>query len=181
MQPATRRPGERSVAQARGRGMRSGLLPLPLPLWERHRPPRAAVLRKDAEARLRLCRIGRCDPGEGLSSHDGPEPLTPPLSHKGRGSAPPLPLQINLISSCFSCAETQPHQDPMHNLWCEDRESTAPRQNDLSARPALGRCGDGIKLTRSAPYPLNCSRLAADQTDAHLVTAAAHLQNPLNC
>src|ERR1700732_4777688 len=75
---------------------------LPLPLWERRRPPSAAVLgKKDAEAKLGLRRIDRCDPGEGLSSHDGAEPLTPPLSHKGRGSAPPLSLQINLISSRF--------------------------------------------------------------------------------
>ena len=32
---------------------------------ERHRPPSAAVS-KDAEAKLRLCRIARCDPGEGV-------------------------------------------------------------------------------------------------------------------
>ena len=33
-----------------------------------------------------------------------------------------------------------------------NRESAASRQNDLCARPALalGRCGDGIKLTRPA-------------------------------
>src|SRR5215475_9639862 len=40
---------------------------LPLPLWERHRPLLAAVL-KNAEAKLRLCRIERCDPGEGSLS-----------------------------------------------------------------------------------------------------------------
>src|SRR5579872_452576 len=44
----------------------------PLPLWERHRPPTAAVLWKDAEAKLRLCRIVRCDPGEGFFSIDRP-------------------------------------------------------------------------------------------------------------
>ena len=57
--------------------------PSPLPLWERSD------------------RIVRCDPGEGLRSHDRPEPLTPTLenelrssrSHKGRGGSPPLPLQ----------------------------------------------------------------------------------------
>jgi NitT/TauT family transport system substrate-binding protein len=32
----------------------------------------------------------RSDPGEGLCSHDRPEPLTPTLSHKGRGGSPPL-------------------------------------------------------------------------------------------
>src|SRR5258708_33972627 len=32
----------------------------------------------------------RCDPGEGFRSHDRPRPLTPTLSQKGRGSAPPL-------------------------------------------------------------------------------------------
>src|SRR6266481_10050151 len=42
----------------------------PLPLWERSD------------------RIDRCDPGEGLRPHDRPEPLTPTLSHKGRGSPP---------------------------------------------------------------------------------------------
>jgi hypothetical protein len=32
----------------------------------------------------------RCDPGEGFCSIDRPEPLTPTLSHKGRGGALPL-------------------------------------------------------------------------------------------
>jgi zinc/manganese transport system substrate-binding protein len=32
----------------------------------------------------------RCNPGEGSCSIDRPEPLTPTLSHKGRGSSPPL-------------------------------------------------------------------------------------------
>src|ERR1700721_2938694 len=45
----------------------------PLPLWERSD------------------RIDRCDPGEGLRSNEGPEPLTPTLSHKGRGGPLPLP------------------------------------------------------------------------------------------
>ena len=31
-------------------------------------------------------RIDRCDPGEGLRSIEGPEPLTPTLSHKGEGA-----------------------------------------------------------------------------------------------
>src|SRR5258708_28711238 len=44
----------------------------PLPLRERHRPPSAAVLEKNAEAKLRLCRIARCDPGEGLPHRDCP-------------------------------------------------------------------------------------------------------------
>jgi hypothetical protein len=39
-------------------------------------------LEKNAEAELRLCRIARCDPGEGLRTIDRPEPLTPTLSHK---------------------------------------------------------------------------------------------------
>src|ERR1700709_2542410 len=42
----------------------------PLPLWERSD------------------RIARCDPGEGFLSIDRPEPLTPTLSHKGRGGSP---------------------------------------------------------------------------------------------
>src|SRR5664279_6647609 len=44
----------------------------PLPLWERSD------------------RIVRCDPGEGFRTIDRPEPLTPTLSHKGRGSSPSL-------------------------------------------------------------------------------------------
>ena len=44
----------------------------PLPLWER----------SDC--------IVRCNPGEGLQSIDKPEPLTPTLSHRGRGGALPL-------------------------------------------------------------------------------------------
>ena len=45
----------------------------------RHRPPSAAVLenKKNAEAKLRLRRIARCDPDEGLWLIEGPEPLTP--------------------------------------------------------------------------------------------------------
>jgi hypothetical protein len=35
----------------------------------------------------------RCDPGEGLRPIDRPRPLTPTLSHEGRGSALP-PMQI---------------------------------------------------------------------------------------
>ena len=50
--------------------------------------------KKNAEAKLRLYRIDRCDPGEGLQSIDGPGPLTPTLSHKGRGSPPPLPKHL---------------------------------------------------------------------------------------
>src|SRR5258708_10669111 len=46
----------------------------PLPLWERSD------------------RIDRCDPGEGSRSIDRPEPLTPTLSHKGRGGSLPLSL-----------------------------------------------------------------------------------------
>jgi hypothetical protein len=53
----------------------------PLPLWERSD------------------RIDRCDPGEGLRTIDRPEPLTPTLSHKGRGGAPP-PVQV--LDSIFN-------------------------------------------------------------------------------
>src|ERR1700749_3067240 len=54
---------------------------------ERRRPPSAAVLSaKNAEAKLRLCRIARCDPGEGVQvSPLAPIvrlPLTPTLSRK---------------------------------------------------------------------------------------------------
>src|SRR5665647_1685070 len=83
----------------------------PLPLWESKGRLRRPFLEKDAEAKLRLCRIVRCDPGEGLRSIDRPEPLTPTLSHievgyirlrqfempisgkpemGGRGGSPPL-------------------------------------------------------------------------------------------
>jgi len=51
------------------------MLMSPLPLWERSD------------------RIDRCDPGEGLRTIDRPEPLTPTLSHRGRGGAPP-PVQV---------------------------------------------------------------------------------------
>jgi hypothetical protein len=73
--------------------------PSPLPLWERHRPRSRPFLEKNAEAKLRLRRIVRCDPGEGLRTIDRPKPLTPTLeselrssrSHKGRGSSPAMP------------------------------------------------------------------------------------------
>jgi hypothetical protein len=62
---------------------------------ERHRSPSAAVL-ENAEAKLRLCRIARCDPGEGDSqrfrSAETPPHPKPPLRfgfdlspHAGRG------------------------------------------------------------------------------------------------
>ena len=57
------------------------MLASPLPLWERSD------------------RIDRCDPGEGLRSIDRPRPLTPTLSHKGRGGAPP-PVQV--LDSIFN-------------------------------------------------------------------------------
>src|SRR5438132_7174230 len=63
-------------------GNESGLRKSPRPACgERHRPPSAAVS-KNAEAMLRLCRIVRCDPGEGgLSASPTAEtPLTPTLS-----------------------------------------------------------------------------------------------------
>src|ERR1700730_10896029 len=74
----------------------------PLPLWERHRPTSRPLFEKNAEARLRLRRIDRCDPGEGSRSIDRPEPLTPTLSHKGahkgRGSSPSLLNLLRLTS-----------------------------------------------------------------------------------
>ena len=48
-----------------------------------------AAVPSDAEATLRLCRIARCDPGEGVqvSRHSlhGERPLTPTLSPQERG------------------------------------------------------------------------------------------------
>src|SRR5664279_4736778 len=46
----------------------------------------------------------KCDPGEGLSSIDRPEPLTPTLSHKGRGGSPP-----SLKHRCFISSFALPH------------------------------------------------------------------------
>jgi hypothetical protein len=56
----------------------------PLPLRERHRPPLAAVLKQNAEAKLRLCRIARCDPGEGfaLSNDLNPSPQPSPQGER---------------------------------------------------------------------------------------------------
>src|SRR5713226_7829534 len=44
----------------------------PLPLWESIGRLRRPFLEKDAEAKLRLRRIDRCDPGEGLRTIDRP-------------------------------------------------------------------------------------------------------------
>ena len=52
----------------------------PLPLWESIGRLRRPFSEKDAEAKLRLRRIDRCDPGQGLRTIDRPEPLTPTLS-----------------------------------------------------------------------------------------------------
>jgi len=62
------------------------MLASPLPLWERSD------------------RIDRCDPGEGLRSIDRPRPLTPTLSHKGRGGARP-PVQV--LDSIFKQPKTR--------------------------------------------------------------------------
>src|SRR5712664_2086758 len=62
----------------------------PLPLWERHRPPSAAVLEKERRSAASATSHRRCDPGEVLRPVDRPRPLSPTLSHKGRGSALPL-------------------------------------------------------------------------------------------
>ncbi len=56
----------------------------PLPLAGEYRPPPAAVLKDDAEARLRLCRIVRCDPGGGSS-------LPTNSLTRGRTPTPALP------------------------------------------------------------------------------------------
>ena len=65
------------------------VLSSPLPLWESVGRLGRPFLIKNAEAELRLCRIGRCDAGEGFCFVARRLPLTPALSHKGRGSAPP--------------------------------------------------------------------------------------------
>src|SRR5450631_1753862 len=66
-----------------------GVLASPLPLWESIGRLRRPFLEKDAEAKVRLRRIDRCDPGEGLRPIDRPYPLTPTLSRKGGESALP--------------------------------------------------------------------------------------------
>ena len=82
------------------------MLMSPLPLWESIGRLRRPFSEKDAEAELRLCRIDRCDPGEGLRTIDRPRPLTPTLSHKGRGGAPPpvqVPDSIFKLQRQFNC------------------------------------------------------------------------------
>jgi hypothetical protein len=73
------------------------------PLWESIGRLWRPFWKENAEAKLRLCRIDRCDPGEGLRSIDRPRPLTPTLSHKGRGGAPP-PVQV--LDSIFKQPKT---------------------------------------------------------------------------
>ena len=63
----------------------SAIIACVLPVRTRIRedtPPLALWERSD--------RIARCDPGEGLRTIEGPGPLTPTLSHKGRGRSPRL-------------------------------------------------------------------------------------------
>src|ERR1700676_411077 len=55
------------------------------PLVGEHRPPPAAVVGKERRSDASAMSHRRCDPGEGLRPIDRPEPLTPTLSHKGRG------------------------------------------------------------------------------------------------
>src|SRR5712664_1882144 len=89
----------------------------PLPLWERSD------------------RIDRCDPGEGLRTIYRREPLTPTLSHKGRGSSPP-PLQV--LDSIFKQPTVEPSLRANGSRECapDDRlheaiHRAAPRKNGL--------------------------------------------------
>src|SRR5881398_3394818 len=91
----------------------------PLPLWERSD------------------RIDRCDPGEGLRSIDRPEPLTPALSHKGRGSAPPLPRYWAFNRCHFQTA----------NSW-----TTVIARSDLSAVAQRAKA-EATKQSRKPSYP----------------------------
>src|SRR5882724_5825817 len=58
---------------------------LPLPLWERYRPPSAAVLRENAEAKLRLRRIRDAIRvrGYALSIDRNPSPQPSPTRGEG--------------------------------------------------------------------------------------------------
>jgi hypothetical protein len=107
----------------------------------------AAVLgrKKNAEALLRLCRIDRCNPGEGLRSIEGPEPLTPTLSHKGRGGALPSLSQIGLrqpLDTLFIARSLRTTDLPVVPMC---RSSTKlrliPNQIYISRRPVLTQRG----------------------------------------
>src|SRR5712692_8984720 len=73
------------------------MLGITSPLVGEHRPPSAAVLGKGRRSKASATSHRRCDPGEGLRPIDRPRPLTPTLSHEGRGSAPPLKQIPDLI------------------------------------------------------------------------------------
>src|ERR1700721_4809699 len=104
----------------------------PLPLWEsigrlrrpfldtgRLRRPfldtgrlRRPFLEKNAEAKLRLCRIADAIRARGYALSMDRNPSPQPSPTRGEGGALPLPLQINLISSCSRLERFRTEQTP---------------------------------------------------------------------
>jgi hypothetical protein len=85
-------------------------------------------------------RIDRCDLGEGLRSIDRPGPLTPTLSHKGRGGSPPLLKHRVLLWSIASrsLSSGAHSRDPLarnHGKYGKRR----PKSRDTPLAPACCR------------------------------------------
>jgi hypothetical protein len=93
------------------------------------------------------------DPGEGLCSIEGPEPLTPALSHKGRGSPPPL---------------------RRHRLFDLHRRWSSPGS---TGDPVFRGTSDGIDKPQRTGYPQeHVIGLAAGETRWRGMTAVAALR-----
>jgi hypothetical protein len=122
----------------------------PLPLWESIGRLRRSFLERDAEAGLRLCRIVRCDPGEGLRTIDRPEPqpsLTRGLT-RGEGGSPPLPKQCRQIFASPQNISKYARCLSVHSpLRVRASDSNVPRSwGNLSDRMKRGRRADSVRF-----------------------------------
>src|SRR5579864_6281442 len=91
----------------------------PFPLWGR------SDWARDAKHQL-------SDPGEGLRSHDRPQPLTPTLSHKGRGSSPPMPAHRAI--SIKMDPDSSNAVSSAHRAGACDDDPARPRATTLKGR-----------------------------------------------
>jgi hypothetical protein len=117
------------------------MLGAPLPLWESIGRLRRPFLERDAEAGLRLCRIVRCDPGEGLRTIDRPEPQ--PSLTRGEGGSPPLPKQCRQISA-------SPQNISKYARCLSVHSPLRVRASDSNVLRSLGNLSDRMKRGRRA-------------------------------
>ena len=102
----------------------------------------------------------RCNPGEGLRPNDRPCPLTPTLSHKGRGSALPLGrvLDSNFKQRHRHCERSEAIHKAAKKEWIASRSlSSGAHSRDPLARNDVA-IPDMISRSRDAARP-SCARI----------------------